>query len=418
MKGLNIKENIRIAVFSIKTNLMRSLLTMLGIIIGVASVISIVTVGNGGRDYIVGMIREMGNSAISLMVNSNAADDDDYFTDEDIKAIKKLDGVQYASMQLISMAQMSANDVSGLLMGIGCNTDMQMLMQTPLLYGRFFTEEEYLEGKNVGVIDVGSALQIFGTKNVVGEYIYCTSNDLTIPIKIVGVIDIMASMNLDTEEMMGSMTSMMGNMPMTSCMTMIPASVSATINGTSKNRYDTVNITAVDESMLDGIGTAAVNYVHSLHDNYEKECYTVTNMATYIDLLDTVINVFTIFIAAVSAISLVVGGIGVMNIMLVSITERTREIGIRKALGAKTGTIMLQFLTESIILCLIGGTIGLLFGVAVAAFVSYIMNVPLTVEPSTVILAVGFSSAIGIIFGVYPARRAAKMPPIEALRRD
>jgi putative ABC transport system permease protein len=128
--------------------------------------------------------------------------------------------------------------------------------------------------------------------------------------------------------------------------------------------------------------------------------------------------VFTILIAAVSAISLVVGGIGVMNIMLVSITERTREIGIRKALGAKTGTIMFQFLTESIILCLIGGTIGLLLGVALAAFVSYIMAVPLAVEPSTVALAVGFSSAIGIIFGVYPARRAAKMPPIEALRRD
>ena len=151
---------------------------------------------------------------------------------------------------------------------------------------------------------------------------------------------------------------------------------------------------------------------------YEKDCYNVTNMATYIDLLDTVINVFTIFIAAVSAISLIVGGIGVMNIMLVSITERTREIGIRKALGAKTGTIMFQFLTESIILCLIGGIIGLLLGVAAAAFVSFIMKVPLTVEPSTVALAVGFSSAIGIIFGVYPARRAAKMPPIEALRRD
>lgn len=415
---MNIKENIRIAVFSIRTNLMRSLLTMLGIIIGVASVIAIVTVGNGGRDYIVGMIRDMGSSAISLTVNANYADDEDYFTDEDIAAIKKLDGVQYASMQSMAMCQMTANDKTGFLMGIGCNTDMQMLMQTPLQYGRFFTEEEYLEGKNVGVIDVGSALQLFGKRNVVGEYVYCTSNDLTISVKIVGVVDIMASMNLDTEEMMSSMGSMMGNMQMTSCMLLMPAPVTATINGTRANRYDMLQITAFDESMLDGIGTAAVNYVRSLHDNYEKDCYAVTNMATYIDLLDTVINVFTIFIAAVSAISLVVGGIGVMNIMLVSITERTREIGIRKALGAKTGTIMFQFLTESIILCLIGGVIGLLLGVAAAAFVSYIMKVPLFVEPTTILLAVGFSSAIGIIFGVYPAKRAANLPPIEALRRD
>lgn len=415
---MNIRENIRIAVFSIKTNLMRSLLTMLGIIIGVASVIAIVTVGNGGRDYIVGMIRDMGNSAISLTVNTNSADDDDYFTDADIAAIKKLDGVQYASMQSISMCQMSANDMTGILMGIGCNTDMAMLMRTPLLYGRFFTEEEYLEGKNVGVIDVGSALQLFGRKDVVGESVSCTSNDLTLSVRIVGVVDIMASMNLDTEEMMSSMGSMMGGMQMTSCMLLMPAPVTATLNGRTSGRYDMLQITAVDENMLDEIGAAALNYVHSLHDNYEKECYTVTNMATYIDLLDTVINVFTIFIAAVSAISLVVGGIGVMNIMLVSITERTREIGIRKALGAKTGTIMFQFLTESIILCLIGGIIGLLLGVAAAAFVSYIMSVPLFVEPATVLLAVGFSSAIGIIFGVYPAKRAANLPPIEALRRD
>ncbi|MBQ4644705.1 MAG: ABC transporter permease [Clostridia bacterium] len=415
---MNIRENIRIAVFSIKTNLMRSLLTMLGIIIGVASVIAIVTVGNGGRDYIVGMIRDMGNSAISLTVNTNYADDDDYFTDADITAIKKIDGVQYASMQSISMCQMTANDMTGILMGIGCNTDMAMLMRTPLLYGRFFTEEEYIEGKNVGVIDVGSALQLFGRKDVVGESVSCTSNDLTLSVRIVGVVDIMASMNLDTEEMMSSMGSMMGGMQMTSCMLLMPAPVTATLNGRTSGRYDMLQITAVDENMLDEIGTAALNYVHSLHDNYEKECYTVTNMATYIDLLDTVINVFTIFIAAVSAISLVVGGIGVMNIMLVSITERTREIGIRKALGAKTGTIMFQFLTESIILCLIGGVIGLLLGVAAAAFVSYIMNVPLFVEPATVLLAVGFSSAIGIIFGVYPAKRAANLPPIEALRRD
>ncbi len=415
---MNIKENIRIAVFSIRTNLMRSLLTMLGIIIGVASVIAIVTVGNGGRDYIVGMIRDMGNSAISLTVKASVADDEDYFTDRDIEAIKKLDGVEYASMQSIAMTQMSANDMTGILMGIGCNTDMQMLMQTPLLYGRFFTQEEYSEHKNVGVIDVSSALQLFGRKDVIGENIHITSNDLTISVKIVGVIDIMASMNLDTEEMMNNMGSMMGGMQMTSCMLLMPAHITAIINGTGTNHYDVINITATDEAMLDGIGTAAVNYIHSLHDNYEKECYNVTNMATYIDLLDTVINIFTIFIAAVSAISLVVGGIGVMNIMLVSITERTREIGIRKSLGAKTGTIMFQFLTESIILCLIGGLIGLLLGVAGAALVSYIMDVPLTVQPSTVALAVGFSSAIGIIFGVYPARRAAKLPPIEALRRD
>lgn len=415
---MNIKENIRIAVFSIKTNLMRSLLTMLGIIIGVASVIAVITVGNGGRDYIVGMIRDMGNSGMALSINQNA-DKEDYFTNADIAAIKRLDGVEYVSMQQIAMCQMTANEQAGFFAGVGCNTDMQHILRTPCIYGRFFTQEEYEEGKYVGVIDVSSAVQLFGKKDVVGEYVHCTANDLDFSVKIIGVIDMASAMaNMDSDEMMQNMTAMTGGAQLASCVMMVPAPVTATINGSTGNRFDMLQLTAADESMLDEIGNAAVNYIRSIHDNYEKDCYTVTNYATYIDLLDTVINVFTIFIAAVSAISLVVGGIGVMNIMLVSITERTREIGIRKALGAKTGTIMFQFLTESIILCMIGGLIGLLLGVSGAALVSYIMKVPLAVKGSTVLLAVGFSTAIGIIFGVYPARRAAKLPPIEALRRE
>jgi putative ABC transport system permease protein len=302
----------------------------------------------------------MGNSTVSLMVNSNVADDDDYFTDNDVDAIKKLDGVKHATMQSISMCQMTANDTSGILIGIGCNTDMQMFMQSPLLYGRFFTEEEFREKKNVGVIDATSAMQVFGTQDVIGKYVHCTANDLTIPVKIVGVINVMSSLNIDADEMAGGTSSMMSGMPITSCMILLPAPITASLNGVSQNKYDTINIAAVDDTKLDEVGLASLNHVRSLHDNYEKDCYTITNVATFIDLLDAVINIFTLFIASVSAISLIVGGIGVMNIMLVSITERTREIGIRKALGAKTGTIMFQFLTESIILCLIGGTIGLI----------------------------------------------------------
>ncbi len=413
---MNVKENIRIAVFSIRSNLMRSILTMLGIIIGVASVIAIITVGDGGRDYIIGMIRDMGNSAISLNVNINTASDDDWFTQRDIDGIKKLDGVEYASMYSIAMTTMTANDQSAFLIDIGCNTDMPMIMKTACIYGRFFTQDEYEEKRNVGVIDATSAMAIFGRTDVVGEYIYANVDGSTISIKIVGVINVMSGYNIDTDDLMQNMSSM-GGTSITSCMVLTPVFVAGLING-SGDRFDTINITAKDENILDGIGNSAISYIQSLHGNFEKDCYSVTNMATYIDLLDTVINVFTIFIAAVSAISLVVGGIGVMNIMLVSITERTREIGIRKALGAKTDTIMFQFLTESIILCLIGGVIGLIIGVAGAALVSHIMDVPLSVKFSTVALAVGFSSAIGIIFGVYPARRAAKMPPIEALRRE
>jgi len=197
----------------------------------------------------------------------------------------------------------------------------------------------------------------------------------------------------------------------------MPSSIIHRMTGAA-GTYDNLSIIADDERNLDAIGSAAVNLLEITHGNAGSGAYAAMNMANYIDLLDSVINILTLFIAGVSAISLVVGGIGVMNIMLVSVTERTREIGIRKALGAKTGTIMMQFLTESVILCLIGGTIGFIIGVAIAAFVAWFMGIPIAMAFTTVAIAVGFSSAIGIFFGIYPARRAAKMLPIEALRRE
>jgi putative ABC transport system permease protein len=413
---LNIKENIRIAIFSIRTNLMRSLLTMLGIIIGVASVIAVITVGNGGRDYIVGMIKDMGSNAITIGVDATTASNSDYITDGDIEAIKSLDSVQYVSPMVMSMGSLNAGDETGIGLLIGGSEEMRYVMSSECVYGRYYTKAEADSGKAVCVIDTSSALQFFGKKNCVGEYINYTVNGITASIKVIGVTDMASTFGSDSEQMMESIQAM-GGSTLSGGMIMVPTKFATNVIGMS-DRYDTIYIIATDENDLDAAGNAALNRIHARHNNQDKDVYLLTNMATYIDLLDTVINVFTIFIAAVSAISLIVGGIGVMNIMLVSITERTREIGIRKALGAKTSTILFQFLTESIILCVIGGAIGLLLGVSGAALVSSIMNIPLSVKFSTVALAIGFSTLIGVVFGVYPARRAAKMPPIEALRRD
>lgn len=413
---MNIKENIRIAIFSIKTNLMRSLLTMLGIIIGVASVISVITVGNGGRDYIVGMIRDMGNNAITISVDATTASNSDYITDKDIEAIRAIDSVQYISPAVMSMGSLSVGDKFGIGILMGGNAEIRYVTNGDCAYGRYFTEAEAEAGKGVCVIDSSSARQFFGKKNCVGEYINYSVDGVNTSIKVIGVTDIASTFGSNSDDMMEQMQAMGGG-AMMGGMIMVPLKFATNVIGMS-DRYDTVYIMATSENELDAAGNAALNRIRARHNNYEKDCYMLTNMATYIDLLDTVINVFTIFIAAVSAISLIVGGIGVMNIMLVSITERTREIGIRKALGAKTSNILFQFLTESIILCVIGGTIGLLLGVSGAALVSSIMKIPLQVKLSTIVLAIGFSSFIGIVFGVYPAKRAANMPPIEALRRD
>ena len=414
---MDIRENIRIAIFSIKTNMMRSLLTMLGIIIGVASVIAIVTIGNGGRDYIVGMIEDMGSNAIQIAVNVNVANQSQYITEEDISSIKKLSNVTYCTPYEFTFGQVQANDYNGYSITIAGNEDMLIVNQLTPKYGRSWTRDEYEQKRNVCIMSTMTAKDIFGKENCVGETINYTVNNTTVSLKVIGVVD-MANNSMISQEQMDSMMSMYSSSSqMTMAMIGIPASLNGELND-SVNKFTQVYLMAEDGSDLDNVGESALNLIKTRHGDFDDSVYTLNIMATYIDLLDSVINIFTTFIAAVSAISLLVGGIGVMNIMLVSVTERTREIGIRKALGAKTSTIMLQFLTESVILCLLGGAIGFILGVGGALSVAAYLKIPIAVKFTTVLIAVGFSSAIGIFFGIYPAKRATQMTPIEALRRD
>ena len=416
---MNFKENFQMALFSIKTNKVRSFLTMLGIIIGVGAVITIITLGTGARDYIVGMIEDMGGSnAINIMVNMNTASDSDYITADDLDALREIDHVDNVAPVVMGLGNFTLEDgTSGLFMPIGSTTDVFDILGLSCQYGRTFTEEEAQSAKDVCIIDVSSALMLFGSSDVVGETISYSVNDITVPLKIIGVMDIAGIFGGDSGEMIDMMQSMGGGMQMASCMGLVPAATALELNG-SAERYDTLYIMADDPSELDGVGAAALAKLQARHNNYDRQVYTVTNLASFVDLLDTVITIFTLFIAAVSCISLLVGGIGVMNIMFVSVTERTREIGIRKALGAKTKSIMLQFLTESVMICLIGGFIGMLLGFLLSGIASAIMNIEIHVKFYSILISVGFSSAIGIFFGLYPAKRAAEMNPIDALRKE
>ena len=414
---MDIRENIRIAIFSIKTNMMRSLLTMLGIIIGVASVIAIVTIGNGGRDYIVGMIENMGSNAIQIAVNVNVANQSQYITEEDISSIKKLSNVTYCTPYEFTFGQVQANDYSGFVITIAGNEDVLIVNKMTPKYGRSWTKDEYDQKRNVCVISTLMAKDVFGKENCVGESLNYTINNKTVSLKIIGVVD-MTDNSMISQDQMDSMMSMYSSSSQMSMgMIGIPASLNGELND-SVNKFTQVYFMATDGADLNNVGESALNLIKTRHGDFDDSVYTLNIMATYIDLLDSVINIFTTFIAAVSAISLIVGGIGVMNIMLVSVTERTREIGIRKALGAKTSTIMLQFLTESVILCLLGGAIGFILGVGGALSVAAYLKIPIAVKFTTVLIAVGFSSAIGIFFGIYPARKAAQLSPIDALRSE
>ena len=197
----------------------------------------------------------------------------------------------------------------------------------------------------------------------------------------------------------------------------IPCTTLTQITGADA-QLSSVFVIAEEGYDYDAVGNATVNYLKSAHGNYSQSMYTAQNMATYVEIVDIIMSVLTAFIACVGAISLIVGGIGVMNIMLVSVTERTREIGIRKSLGAKTRVITLQFLTESIILCLIGGAIGVTIGIVGAFAACSIIDITPNITWWLIVVALLFSCGVGLFFGIYPARKAAQMSPIDALRSE
>lgn len=415
---MNISESLKIAVKCIKANWMRSLLTMLGIIIGISSVIMIVGAGTGARDYIVSLIEDMGSNAVLVSVDATQAQDSDYITLDDVENIKnKVNDVERCSPMMVGFANatIDASAKEATAMIIGVNSDVQFALTDGTKYGRFFTDEEYNASTPIAVVGTNSAEAAFGYEDVTGQYVTVASSGSTMKMKICGVADIdslVSSMGGGS-----SLSTMFQKGDKLTIALFVPCTTLSQLTGADPT-VSSVFVIGEEESNNEAIGNATVNYLKAAHGNYSSSLYTAEDMATYVELVDIIISVLTAFIACVGAISLIVGGIGVMNIMLVSVTERTREIGIRKSLGAKTKTITLQFLTESIILCLIGGIIGVIIGVAGAYAGCAIIGIDANVNIGIIAIALLFSCGVGLFFGIYPARKAAKMSPIDALRRE
>ena len=416
---MNITESLKIAVKCIKANWMRSVLTMLRIIIGITSVIMIVGAGTGVRDYIIGLIEDMGSNAVLVSVDTTQATDNDYITLDDVDNIKaKVSGVERCSPMLMGFgnATIDATATEATVMMVGVNSDVQFAMTNTCEYGRFFTDEEYAANAPIAVMGLESAKTAFGYEDATGQSITVSSSGKSMKIKVCGVANIDAMVNsLGGGTSIGSMFQTNSDKPMIALF--MPCTTLTQITGASAN-LSNVFVIAEEGKDYDTVGNATVNYLKAVHGNYSNGMYTAQNMATYIEIVDIIMKVLTIFIAGVGAISLIVGGIGVMNIMLVSVTERTREIGIRKSLGAKTRVITMQFLTESIILCLIGGFIGVVLGVAGAFAACSIIDITPKISIWLILLALLFSSGVGLFFGIYPAKKAAQLSPIDALRSE
>ncbi len=399
-------EYIKIALANIRNNKGRSFLTMLGIIIGISSVIMIISIGNGVKGGINSELNAMAGGQIYIYSYGNNDEGIEVeFTDEDIEAImEKVPHVKAVTPNWGWNGTAVGRKGTFPAQASFGRPGLEYSSNDPVVKGRYFNDNDYYSAKRVCVITESSAKTLFGTTNVIGMSFEYTLDGMTQEFTIVGLRKDNASM--------------LSGMMMTDSVSMeAPLTVISDAYG-----FYVVNdgllIVSEGAEYASQVAADVVRLMENRHNIRGKNAIQVENFNDYLSQMDEILSYITIFVVFVAAISLLVGGIGVMNIMLVSVTERTREIGIRKALGARTGSILLQFLSESAIITLLGGIIGITVGVAGAFGVCSLIGFSAKVNVSTVLGASLFSSAVGIFFGIYPARKAAKLSPIEALRRE
>ena len=410
MNGLY--EYIKMAFQNIRANKGRSFLTMLGIIIGIASVIAIVSIGEGTKNQMNSEISDIGGGQIYVYVSSEGMSEEVWITPEDIQEIRDLkyvDGVSVAdSYNGETVTGKGTFDLKVTAEG----PDAKMINNADMKYGTYFGEQEIEEAKPVCVISDADAKRLFGTDDVVGMSIDITCYDVTKSFRIAGVT---------TQKENGTFVSYTyEGMPVN---VNIPYSAMNELVGDVDYFY---SVTIQSDTSRDSQKTAneIIHVLEKRHQCAGDEYFQVQNFQDVMKSMNQMLGMVTAFISFVAGISLLVGGIGVMNIMLVSVTERTREIGIRKSLGAKTSSIMLQFLAEAAILTVIGGVIGIILGIIGAYGICSVISISMqmTISPgislSVILFATLFSCAVGVFFGIYPARKAAKLSPIEALRRN
>ena len=387
-----ILENLKMAVESIKSNRMRSFLTMLGIIIGIMAVIIILSAGTGAKNSMMAYYEEIGSTTINMMTTGHA-DLGDYFTDEDIAALGELPGVTAVTPLVNSYGTVEYGRHSNFGYIYGCAPGFRAIQGVKMVSGRFFNEDEYNSERKVLVLDEPTALRFFGSTDVAGLevdiYSYAKDHVINTRAKIVGVCK-----NPNATLFYEGMSSMM----------YMPCTLVNRLFYEGDMTIGDVYLKVADPQEKDAIAATALSAIEARHNARGREAYTVQDMMADVDQMNQMIGMIQTFVAAVAAISLLVGGIGVMNIMLVSVSERTREIGIRKSLGAKTGVILQQFLTEAAILSLFGGMIGLGLGYLGSFGICALVGVEPAFDLGTILATMAFSAGVGIFFGIYPAR--------------
>lgn len=403
---MGLEEIFRIAIESLRANKVRSLLTMLGIIIGVASVILLISIGSGLKDYITGQLEDLGANALFIMpgeigLNTTSGERggipgagvaNSKFTLKHLQELKKEGkNIKLAMAYIENNGTMKYKGKTHTTQVVGVGPEYPEIRNQKVKIGSFFTPSQYNSAKRVAVLGKTVAEELFDEENPVGKKITISDQRYT----VLGVLEekgAFGSIDMDNQ-------------------VFIPAT-------TAMRHFDLENVQSfwIQAKDSQSVEAAKKEAEKILLKSLKDEEFSVLDTKSLLGVISDVLNVLTLALAGIAAISLLVGGIGIMNIMLVSVTERTREIGLRKALGATSKMILIQFLIEATILSLLGGMIGVFIGVVFSLFLKKLFTTVIALW--SIFLAFGVSALVGIIFGVAPAAKAAKLDPIEALRYE